>query len=99
MAVNRSATGLGRAGSPSHEYAMRSRLYPKRPSRHADIFCSIRRKKRLETLCHIQRSKWTRWKIPNMTAIAVVVTLLIASNLFMTYAWYGHLKDLAGQPW
>ena len=34
-----------------------------------------------------------------MTAIAVVVSLLIASNLFMTYAWYGHLKDLAGQPW
>lgn len=34
-----------------------------------------------------------------MTPIAVVVSLLIASNLFMTYAWYGHLKDLAGRPW
>jgi uncharacterized protein (DUF486 family) len=34
-----------------------------------------------------------------MVAAAVVISLLIASNLFMTYAWYGHLKDLAGQPW
>lgn len=34
-----------------------------------------------------------------MFATAVVVTLLVASNIFMTYAWYGHLKDLAGKPW
>ena len=33
------------------------------------------------------------------TAQLVVVPLLILSNLFMTYAWYGHLKDLAAQPW
>jgi uncharacterized protein (DUF486 family) len=25
--------------------------------------------------------------------------LLVASNLFMTFAWYGHLKGLAGKPW
>ncbi len=25
------------------------------------------------------------------------VALLIGSNLFMTYAWYGHLKDLKGK--
>ena len=25
--------------------------------------------------------------------------LLTASNLFMTFAWYGHLKTLQGQPW
>ena len=24
--------------------------------------------------------------------------LLIGSNLFMTYAWYGHLRDLKGRP-
>lgn len=34
-----------------------------------------------------------------MIAIAVVVSLLVGSNLFMTYAWYGHLKDLADKPW
>ncbi len=27
------------------------------------------------------------------------VGLLIASNLFMTMAWYGHLKHLGGKPW
>lgn len=26
------------------------------------------------------------------------VLLLIASNLFMTYAWYGHLKDFRAKP-
>ena len=25
--------------------------------------------------------------------------LLALSNLFMTIAWYGHLKNLAGRPW
>ena len=25
------------------------------------------------------------------------IVLLIGSNLFMTYAWYGHLKDLKGK--
>ena len=26
------------------------------------------------------------------------VLLLIGSTVFMTYAWYGHLKDMKGQP-
>jgi uncharacterized protein (DUF486 family) len=26
------------------------------------------------------------------------VVLLVASNVFMTLAWYGHLKNLAGKP-
>ncbi|MEC5397264.1 DMT family protein [Uliginosibacterium sp. H1] len=25
--------------------------------------------------------------------------LLTASNVFMTFAWYGHLKNLAAKPW
>ncbi len=25
--------------------------------------------------------------------------LLVLSNLFMTFAWYGHLKHLADRPW
>lgn len=25
--------------------------------------------------------------------------LLAASNVFMTFAWYAHLKNLAGKPW
>lgn len=25
--------------------------------------------------------------------------LLAASNVFMTFAWYGHLKNMASKPW
>jgi uncharacterized protein (DUF486 family) len=25
--------------------------------------------------------------------------LLVVSNSFMIYAWYGHLRDLSGKPW
>ena len=25
------------------------------------------------------------------------VVMLVGSNVFMTYAWYGHLKDLRGR--
>ena len=28
-----------------------------------------------------------------------VCVLLILSNFFMTYAWYGHLKTLGDKPW
>ena len=27
------------------------------------------------------------------------ILLLIASNVFMTFAWYGHLKSLASRAW
>ena len=27
------------------------------------------------------------------------IVLLIFSNVFMTYAWYGHLKNLNERPW
>jgi uncharacterized protein (DUF486 family) len=27
------------------------------------------------------------------------VLLLVGSNVFMTFAWYGHLKNMAGSPW
>ncbi len=31
--------------------------------------------------------------------LLVTALLLICSNLFMTFAWYGHLKNLAASPW
>ncbi len=34
----------------------------------------------------------------NLSVIASVVVLLIISNIFMTFAWYGHLKDLENKP-
>ncbi len=27
------------------------------------------------------------------------ILLLICSNVFMTFAWYGHLKNLSDKPW
>ncbi len=30
--------------------------------------------------------------------IALTTTLLVLSNVFMTFAWYGHLKNLATAP-
>ena len=34
-----------------------------------------------------------------MQTLAATVTLLALSNLFMTFAWYGHLKHLQASPW
>ena len=31
--------------------------------------------------------------------LAATVGLLVCSNLFMTFAWYGHLKNFAQSPW
>jgi uncharacterized protein (DUF486 family) len=31
--------------------------------------------------------------------LAQTVGLLTLSNIFMTVAWYGHLKTLSGKPW
>ena len=34
-----------------------------------------------------------------MSPSVVTVVLLVCSNVFMTFAWYGHLKNLSGKPW
>lgn len=31
--------------------------------------------------------------------IAKAVGLLVCSNVFMTFAWYAHLKDMKAKPW
>lgn len=35
----------------------------------------------------------------SLTASWQTVLLLVASNVFMTFAWYGHLKNLNDRPW
>jgi uncharacterized protein len=35
----------------------------------------------------------------SMPAIIPTTLLLIASNVFMTFAWYAHLRNLSGKPW
>jgi len=27
------------------------------------------------------------------------IVLLVCSNVFMTFAWYAHLKDMSAKPW
>jgi hypothetical protein len=34
-----------------------------------------------------------------MSLIAKTVGLLLISNVFMTFAWYAHLRDLSQRPW
>ncbi|MGE4158493.1 MAG: DMT family protein [Planctomycetota bacterium] len=34
-----------------------------------------------------------------MPAIPATIGLLLCSNVFMTFAWYAHLKNLSGKPW
>ncbi len=34
-----------------------------------------------------------------MPVIAKTVILLVISNVFMTFAWYAHLKHLSQRPW
>src|SRR5687767_321574 len=29
----------------------------------------------------------------------ITVVLLIASNIFMTFAWYAHLRNMSDRPW
>jgi uncharacterized protein (DUF486 family) len=34
-----------------------------------------------------------------MNSIAISAGLLVCSNVFMTFAWYAHLKELNNKPW
>ncbi|MCC7121515.1 MAG: DMT family protein [Gammaproteobacteria bacterium] len=34
-----------------------------------------------------------------MSPVLSTILLLCFSNVFMTFAWYGHLKNLASKPW
>lgn len=35
----------------------------------------------------------------HINPILTTVLLLLLSNIFMTFAWYAHLKELSGKPW
>ncbi len=39
------------------------------------------------------------WARVEVNPIVVSVGLLICSNIFMTFAWYAHLKELNNKPW
>ena len=35
----------------------------------------------------------------HLPASLQTIVLLVASNVFMTFAWYGHLRSLSGRAW
>jgi uncharacterized protein (DUF486 family) len=35
----------------------------------------------------------------NLPPALIAIGLLTLSNVFMTFAWYAHLKDMSGRPW
>ncbi|MDI1268228.1 MAG: DMT family protein [Polaromonas sp.] len=37
--------------------------------------------------------------LQSLPVSAQAIGLLLLSNVFMTFAWYGHLKNLATAPW
>lgn len=34
-----------------------------------------------------------------MPAVPVTIAMLLISNIFMTFAWYAHLKEMSQKPW
>ncbi len=36
---------------------------------------------------------------PVMNPLPITILLLTISNVFMTFAWYAHLKELNNKPW
>jgi len=35
----------------------------------------------------------------HLPTVALSAALLVASNVFMTFAWYAHLRNLSAKPW
>ena len=34
-----------------------------------------------------------------MSPVFISASLLVCSNVFMTFAWYAHLKEMSHKPW
>lgn len=37
--------------------------------------------------------------LPHIPIFLQTTVLLVLSNVFMTFAWYGHLRNLSSKPW
>ena len=44
-------------------------------------------------------SKGRFWNMSINPVMLKTTLLLVCSNLFMTFAWYGHLKNMSSKPW
>lgn len=47
----------------------------------------------------LRRSVSDPFRSAPMSVVLRTILLLVGSNVFMTYAWYGHLKTLDHRPW
>ena len=83
----------------------RARPVP-RPPRNAPDPCG--RASRPDTPLAIRPALAAQWRLParaakplpaNLSAYLTPVLLLVASNVFMTFAWYGHLKYKSSPIW
>ena len=59
-----------------------------------DAFDFVLRLERGQTPARLQRTRGAA-----MNPIVRTVVLLTLSNVFMTFAWYAHLKTLSQKPW
>ena len=37
--------------------------------------------------------------MPVINHYVITISLLVCSNVFMTFAWYAHLKNMSQKPW
>jgi uncharacterized protein (DUF486 family) len=45
------------------------------------------------------RPRLTAAKDKHVNPVVATISLLMCSNVFMTFAWYAHLKELNNKPW
>src|SRR5213075_3603675 len=46
-----------------------------------------------------RRSKSRKDHLMQLSVVWLSALMLAASNIFMTFAWYAHLKELSAKPW
>src|SRR3954447_17139800 len=47
----------------------------------------------------MRRSKSRKDRLMQLSVVGLSALMLMASNVFMTFAWYAHLKELSAKPW
>ncbi len=62
-----------------------------RPESGVNVLLVVRQP-RTNVNCRIQR-------VINMRPYVITILLLTCSNVFMTFAWYAHLRNLSAKPW
>jgi uncharacterized protein (DUF486 family) len=50
-------------------------------------------------ICNLQSAIVESGRDSAMPVLAQTIGLLVLSNVFMTFAWYAHLKNLNNKPW